>query len=343
MARPLRIQFSGAIYHVTFRGNERRAIVRDNRDRERMLEVLEEVTEAYAVRMYLVCLMDNHVHLLLETPRGNLSDFMGALLTAYTVWFNRRHRRHGHLTQGRYKAQLVEGNVYLLNLSRYIHLNPVHTSRERRLEVSKRLAHLRAWRWSTYRGYAGIAPPWSWVDYEPILALTALPQGADRMAGYSRFVETGLAESDAEFRALYQGARLAIGSDDFQREMERTHTRAGQAARRREDVSFRRELDRIPVERVLQTVAATFGEQVEEIARRRRGSLARAAACWHLRDASGLTQREIAGRMGLRSGAAVGYQLELWQTARTSKPGAKSEAEIHRKLYGETAIANFKG
>ena len=342
MVRPLRIHFAGAIYHVTFRGNERRAIFRDDRDRERMLAVLEEASAVYRVRMYLVCLMSNHVHLLLETPRANLSDFMGALLTGYTVWFNRRHRRHGHLTQGRYKAQLVEGNEYLLNLSRYIHLNPVHTNQQRRQGVSERLAHLRAWRWSTYRGYTGLQAPWSWIDYEPILALTALPQGADRKAGYARFVETGMAETDAEFRALYQDARLAIGSDDFRREVERAHTRAGQGARRREDVSLRRELDRIPVDRVLETVAATFGETVEAITRRRRGSLARAAACWHLRDASGLSQREIAERMDLSSGAAVGYQLGLWQAARTGMPGAKSEKEICRKLHDEATSTYFK-
>ena len=145
------------------------------------------------------------------------------------------------------------------------------------------------------------------------------PPGASRKAGYARFVETGIAETDVEFRTFYQGAR------------------------RREDMSLRRELDRIPVECVLETVAATFGEPVEAITRRRRGSLARAAACWHLRDASGLSQRQIAEHMDLSSGAAVGYQLDLWQTARTGKTGTKSGKEIRRKLHDEAVVTYSKG
>ena len=122
MARLLRVQFPGAIYHVTVRGNERQLIFRDDPDRGRFLERLAQSQELYSVRLYLVCLMPNHLHLLLETPRGNLSNFMARLVTAYTVYDNLRHHRVGHLTQGRYKARMVEGNQYLLKLSRYIHL-----------------------------------------------------------------------------------------------------------------------------------------------------------------------------------------------------------------------------
>jgi REP element-mobilizing transposase RayT len=114
MARPLRVRLSGAVYHVTFRGNERRAIFRTDGDRRRLLAQMAVARELTQARLYLVCLMPNHVQLLLETPRGNLSEFMGRLLTAYPVYYNRRHRRVGHLTQGRYGAQLVEGNEYLL-------------------------------------------------------------------------------------------------------------------------------------------------------------------------------------------------------------------------------------
>src|SRR3954452_14733921 len=123
MARALRIQFEGAIYHVTVRGNERRRIFYDDRDRERFLKVLAQAQELHGMRLYLVCLMPNHFHLLVETPAGNLSAFMGRFLTGYVVYYNRRHNRVGHLTQGRYKAQLVEGNDHLLKLTRYIHLN----------------------------------------------------------------------------------------------------------------------------------------------------------------------------------------------------------------------------
>ena len=129
MARKTRLQYEGAIHHVTFRGNARADIFLDDADRERMMESLAERVESYQVRLYLYCLMSNHVHLVVETPQGNLSAFMGSLLTSYTVYFNLRHRRAGHVTQGRYSSPVVEGDDYLLKLSRYVHLNPVQVRR----------------------------------------------------------------------------------------------------------------------------------------------------------------------------------------------------------------------
>src|ERR1041385_5657978 len=149
MARLLRIEFSGAIYHVTVRGNERRIIFKDDKDREHFLNVLARTQELHRPRVYLVCLMPNHFHLLLETPAGNLSALMARLLPGYAVYFNRRHHRVGRLTQGRYKAQLVEGNDYLIKLSRYIHLNPVCGKRWTGVSVSERRDQLRGYRWST--------------------------------------------------------------------------------------------------------------------------------------------------------------------------------------------------
>ncbi len=130
MARPVRIEFPGAIYHVTSRmigswRDRRERLFRDNADYERFLHRLEQsVTEA-GIRLYLFCLMSNHFHLVLETPEGNLSRFMHRLTTAYTIYYNLRHRRHGHLLDGRFKAKLVSGDEYLLRLSRYVHQNPV--------------------------------------------------------------------------------------------------------------------------------------------------------------------------------------------------------------------------
>ena len=112
------MQFEGAIYHVTLRGVERRELFRDDGDRERFLDQLCKAVECDGVRVYLFCLMSNHVHLVVETPRANLSQFMHRLQTSYTVYFNLRHQRAGHLVQGRYGAVVVEGDEYLLKLSR---------------------------------------------------------------------------------------------------------------------------------------------------------------------------------------------------------------------------------
>jgi putative transposase len=131
MARPIRVEFENAVYHVSARGNERRDIYRDVSDRRRFLETLEEAVERFGVVIHAYCLMPNHYHLLLQTPRANLTDAAGWLQTTYSIRFNRRHRRSGHLFQGRFKVQLVEADDYARQLIKYIHLNPVRNSGRR--------------------------------------------------------------------------------------------------------------------------------------------------------------------------------------------------------------------
>ena len=125
MARPLRIEYPHAFYHVISRGNERKAIFKGPSDYDLFYEVLGEACDFYGVILHSFCLMPNHIHLLVETPEPNLSLFMKRLLGVYTIRFNRKHKRHGHLFQGRYKALLIDKDAYLLPLSRYIHLNPI--------------------------------------------------------------------------------------------------------------------------------------------------------------------------------------------------------------------------
>ena len=131
MARPLRVDYPGALYHVTARGNERKAIFRHDADREQFLAVLAHAVERYRLRLHAYVLMDNHYHLLVETPEANLSLALRHLNGVYTGAFNRAHRRVGHLFQGRFKAIVVDKESYLLELSLYIHLNPVRTTRQR--------------------------------------------------------------------------------------------------------------------------------------------------------------------------------------------------------------------
>ncbi|MFQ5763344.1 MAG: transposase [Rhodospirillales bacterium] len=124
MARPLRIEFPGAYYHVTSRGNERKAIFREDADRGKSLEVLSSSAEQFRVRIHTYVLMDNHYHLLVETPDEGLSRAARYLNGVYTQYVNRRYRRVGYLLQGRYKAILIDKDSYLIERSRYIHLNP---------------------------------------------------------------------------------------------------------------------------------------------------------------------------------------------------------------------------
>ncbi|HUI07002.1 MAG TPA: transposase [Verrucomicrobiae bacterium] len=156
MARPIRVEFAGAVYHVMARGNERRPVFRDDEDRRRFLETLGEMTEQFGVAVHAYCLMANHYHLLVETPRANLSRAMGWLQTTYTVRFNRRHRRSGHLFQGRFKAQVIEVDEYAQWLVEYIHLNPVRPRRKGERIARERAQELDGYAWSSHRDYAGL-------------------------------------------------------------------------------------------------------------------------------------------------------------------------------------------
>lgn len=136
MARPLRIIFPGAFYHITARGNDCKAVFKSKRDREKFLEYLETANERYNAVIHAFRMMDNHYHLLLETPSGNLSQIMRHINGAYTTYFNVKRARSGHLFQGRYKAILVERDEYAKELSRYIHLNPVRAKLVERRRIT---------------------------------------------------------------------------------------------------------------------------------------------------------------------------------------------------------------
>ncbi len=309
MARPLRVQFPGAIYHVTMRGVERRVIFGDHADRERFLDRLGEAVENYGARLYLFCLMPNHVHLLLETPRANLSAFMHALQTAYTVYFNRRHQRAGHLMQGRFWAKPVAGDAYLLKLSRYLHLNPVSVATARDQPLGHRRAELRAYPWSSYRGYAGLAMSKDYVSERPILAMTGKP-GMNRRRAYRRFVESGLTETNDEFLEVLKGSVWGIGGQEFQDRIRDVHADMARQANRPEDMSFRHAGRTVCPATIVSVVADAFGMQAVDLRRRRRHErVARGMAAAMLVRYAGLNQREVGRWLGMTTGSAVSHQL----------------------------------
>ena len=154
MPRPPRIDFPDAVYHVTSRGNGRADIFYSDEDRQRFLAQLAHHLHHCGVVLYAFVLMHNHVHLLCRTPRANLSRFMQRLLSSYALYWRYKGRRPGHLFQGRFKAKLVEDDVYLLAVTRYLHLNPVKIAACRRMSRQERLARLEAYPWSSYAGYA---------------------------------------------------------------------------------------------------------------------------------------------------------------------------------------------
>ena len=182
MSRPLRIEFANALYHVTARGDRREDIFDDDADRLSFLATLEQVIDQFNWVCHAWCLMDNHYHLLIQTPDGNLSKGMRQLNGVYTQASNRRHKRVGHLFQGRFKAILVDSDAYLLELSRYIVLNPVRAGMVKKPQQ---------WPWSSYHACVGAEEAPDWLAVDGLLAQFAKRRSLAQER-YAQFVLQGI-------------------------------------------------------------------------------------------------------------------------------------------------------
>jgi len=201
MARPLRIEFPGALYHVIARGNERKAVFRDDADREFYLRRLEHYREKFGFSVWAYCLMDNHVHLGLEMGKVPLSRVMAGLQTSYTQYFNRRHRRAGHLFQGRYKAFLVEKDRYALAMVRYIHENPVRAGMAKKANEHA---------WSSDRYFRRGEGP-GWLDLDRVLPFLGRTRSA-AAAGYRRLMRE---EPEQPYEELPAHGQVVKGGETF--------------------------------------------------------------------------------------------------------------------------------
>jgi putative transposase len=180
MARPLRIEFAGAFYHVMNRGNAGMDIFRSRRDREKFLEYVGKAVDRYEIKVHTYCLMTTHYHILIETPQANLSQAIKWINVAYSIYFNRKRRRFGHLFQGRFKAVLVDADEYLKPLSRYIHLNPVRAGM---------VAHCKDHQWSSYPVFGGYVTAPEWLETGWLLSLFGEQRGVASKR-YREFVES---------------------------------------------------------------------------------------------------------------------------------------------------------
>jgi REP element-mobilizing transposase RayT len=208
MARPLRLEYPGALYHVTSRGNAQADIYMDESDRRIFLRTLGTAVTKHRWLLHAYCLMGNHYHLLFETPQPNLSRGMQQLNGVYSQCFNRRHRRVGHLLQGRFTAILVERESYLLELARYVPLNPVRAGM---------VATADEWPWSSYRAMAGLEPSPAWLTTAAVLERFGCDSGRAALR-FQEFVREGV-NAPAPWCAL-QGQAF-LGSQSFVERMAR--------------------------------------------------------------------------------------------------------------------------
>ena len=214
MARPWRIRYAGAKYHVTVRGNGRREVFHNRFDYERFLEQLDEALELDAVLLYAYALMPNHFHLFIETPHGNVQRFMQRLNTAYSMYHRYRHSEPGHCFQGRYGAKLISGESYITALTRYIHLNAVKTAYFKKHSPQDTVRELERFPWSSYGGYIDSKRTEERIDYRWLGLMGCITLRGNRQR-YRRYVEPFARNTDKEFAAAMEVSRYAIGDERF--------------------------------------------------------------------------------------------------------------------------------
>jgi putative transposase len=276
MGRPIRIEYPGALYHVTSRGNEKKEIFREDRDKQKFLEILNEYHDRFGILIHSYVLLDNHYHLILETPIGNLVKIMHGINSRYTGYFNRKYQRVGHLLQGRYRAILVEKDAYLLALSRYVHLNPIRAGITDNLEK---------YSWSSYLGFIQPRKKVSWMDYDWVLSQFGNNLDLCRKK-YKEYVYQGLREKEK----LKLGERI-LGSKGF---IEKTQDFfKGKAID--PEVPGRKHLQKqIKPDEILNAVAEFWKMKEKEVTRRgQRNHTARKIAIHLIKRYCGLGNQEI--------------------------------------------------
>lgn len=307
MARKLRVEYSGAIYHVMNRGDRREAIFKDDQDRDRFLETLGETCAKTGWRVHALCLMRNHFHLVVETPHGNLVAGMKWFLGTYTARFNRRHKVYGHLFSGRYKALIVDGSGdgYLKTVCDYVHLNPV---RARLLKPEQRLSDYRWSSWPEYLKTPG--KRWSWLRVDRVLGEHRIPK--DTAAGrreLERAVEQRrAAETGADYKAIRRG--WCYGDEAFRRELLEQATQRMGAEHYGEE---RMEAAAARAERIIaaELKRRRWGEG--NLAARAKGDLGKVAIAARVRAETEVTVAWLAERLKMGTAGYVNNRLYRWR------------------------------
>lgn len=310
MARPLRIEFPGAFYHITCRGNERNAVFKSLRDRERFLSYLGSATDRYGAVIHVYCLMDTHYHLFIETPSGNLSKIMQHINGAYTTYFNRKRERSGHLFQGRYKAILVEADEYAKELSRYIHLNPVRAGIVKTPEE---------YEWSSFRFYISNGKAPKWLKRDMILNyFNSRPATAMNM--YKDFVH-GLLEQDYESPLSKLPYSFVLGSGEFIAEIKERFLKD-------------KEMDRnLPeLREIIERPGLDIIEQAVDMEIQSDKKLARQVKLFLCHSYSGRKLWEIGALFGVSDSAVTQASRRILDKQRKDKKIEKSILKIVKKL-----------
>lgn len=293
MARPLRVEYPGAFYHVINRGNAGENLFKGIRDREKFLEYLETAIERFSLKIYTYCLMTNHFHVLLETRLPNLSQAIQWVNVSYAGYFNRKYQRNGHLFQGRFKSILVDADEYLKQLSRYIHLNPVRANL---------VEHPDEYKWSSYSTITGKTKEPAWLESAWLLSQFGTKR-KQAITNYKKFVEEANTK-DLKNPAKDLSGGFILGSPDFVIWIKEIFlsTRSDE-----NEIPQLRELKpRINIDQIVEAVCREFNCEIEIILQKgRKRNVARDVAIYLVRVLSGEKGKNIGEYFGNISGAAI--------------------------------------
>lgn len=316
MARQLRIEYAGAFYHITSRGNERRQIFGGDADREEFKLILQRTKERYAYLLHAYVLMDNHYHLLVETPHANIKQAMQNINTSYTVYANRKHMRVGHLFQGRYKAFIIDKENYLLELSRYIHLNPVRAGMVEMPED---------YLWSSYRDYLSGDRKGALADTDDTLFLFSKRRTA--AAGkYREFVNAGV---DRE-SPIKEAVGSIVGSEGFR---EHVFNYVNRGADKAEIPDIKKIEKRHNMSEIVKRVAGHCGVDEDALLKRRKSTeKQRKIAIYLCRLLSGEKNAAIGRTFGITIQGVTNTVRRLGKSLETDKCLEKEIAELKRRI-----------
>jgi REP element-mobilizing transposase RayT len=295
MARPLRIQFENAYYHVACRGNDRQNIFSSDADRLAFLDLLGRSSDIYQTEVLAYALMSNHFHLLVKTPGGNLQEFMRHFNISYTAWFNRLHQRAGHLYQGRYHSFLIDEDNYLKEVSRYIHLNPVKIKQARSTDIASGRKALRAYVWSSFPGYVSPRARKPFLRVEELLDYFGGDTSRGRR-GYANYVEQGLATDLENPLELGKGHGI-IGERDFVDAVRDRYL--SPAIKVRELPAAGKIMRRVEPERIVSAVCVLLRIGREELLKKKYRGSGRGLLMEMLYRYGGIKQPEIGAMLGI--------------------------------------------
>jgi REP element-mobilizing transposase RayT len=312
MARPVRIEYPGAVYHVTSRGNERRTIFQGDSDREAFLAFLCKAVKRFGWSLSAWVLMPNHFHLVVQTPEPNLSRGMHWLNGCYAGWFNREHERWGHLFGGRFKAFIIEKETYLTEVLRYVVLNPVR--------AKDMVDRPEDYRWSSYRATAGLEEAPEWLDLSSALSSFGAVSETTQ-ASYRAFVAEKIASTENLWDRLING--IYLGTETWAKSMRRV---LQSKPRSREHPRKQRAVGRPKADQIIRVVSALAGTRARMV-RATRGGPVRRLIAWIGWNEGLLPLRVIARSLGLRSLGHVSNEIRRCERELTREPQMVALAE----------------